>query len=180
MTAIEGAVTMRANAGKATVYRRWASKPELVLDAVLRMKDEAIDFDLLPDTGSLRGDLIALIQPKSVEQADRRLRIMAGLASVMAHDLGLAEAGSDAAIGPWVEVNRVLIRRAVERGEFSPDVDVETLSRIVPSMAGYRTLVERKSVDRQFFTTLIDHVLLPALRGTIDPDAPPGQSDRRT
>ena len=56
-------VAARAKAGKATVYRRWASKSELVFDAVACMKNADIDFDNLPDTGSLRGDLIAIHAP---------------------------------------------------------------------------------------------------------------------
>ena len=49
-------VAARAKAGKATLYRRWASKAELVLDAVACMKSSDVDLDRLPDTGTLRGD----------------------------------------------------------------------------------------------------------------------------
>ncbi len=43
-------VAARAKAGKATVYRRWQSKPELVIDTVARLKRRQINFDELPDT----------------------------------------------------------------------------------------------------------------------------------
>src|SRR3954467_1290919 len=56
-------VAARAKAGKATLYRRWASKSDLVIDAVGCMKKGVYDLDNLPDTGSLRGDLLALIKP---------------------------------------------------------------------------------------------------------------------
>lgn len=159
-------VATRAKAGKATVYRRWTSKPELVRDAVARMKRAQVDLDELPDTGSLRGDLVALAKQEPEEDAERRLKVMGGLASLAAHDLGLGEASGTAVIEPWIEANRKLISRAIERGEFSADVDVETLSRVVPSMGGYRSLVERKPFNGDFFVGLIDTVLLPALHGT--------------
>src|SRR3954470_17199318 len=54
-------VAARAKAGKATVYRRWSSKAELVIDAVACMKRGDLDEANLPDTGTLRGDLVALI-----------------------------------------------------------------------------------------------------------------------
>lgn len=162
-------VATRARAGKATVYRRWTSKPELVRDAVARMKRAQVDLDQLPDTGSLRGDLVALAKQEPEEDAERRLKIMGGLASLEAHDLGLGEASGTAVIEPWIQANRQLIGRAIERGEFSPEADVETLARVVPSMGGYRALVERKAFNGEFFIALIDHVLLPALRGASVP-----------
>ncbi len=164
-------VATRAKAGKATVYRRWTSKPELVRDAVDRMKRAQVDLDQLPDTGSLRGDLVALAKQEPEADAERRLKVMGGLASLTAHDLGLGEASGTAVIEPWIQANRKLISRAIERGEFSPDADVETLSRVVPSMGGYRSLVERKPFNGDFFVALIDHVLLPALRGASVPTA---------
>jgi len=94
---------------------------------------------------------------------------MGGLASLAAHDLGLGEASGTAVIEPWIEANRQLISRAIERGEFSPDVDVEALSRVIPSMGAYRSLVERKPFNGDFFVALIDTVLLPALRGASVP-----------
>ena len=56
-------VAARAKAGKATLYRRWPSKAELVIDAVACMKAGDLDLDDLPDTGTLRGDLVAMIRP---------------------------------------------------------------------------------------------------------------------
>ena len=71
-------VATRAKAGTATVYRRWTSKPELVLDAIARMKRVQVDLDHLPDTGSLRGVLVALAKQEPAEDAERRLKVMGG------------------------------------------------------------------------------------------------------
>jgi AcrR family transcriptional regulator len=156
-------VAARAKAGKATVYRRWSSKAELVIDAVACMKKNDIDFEHLPDTGTLRGDLMAMIRPHAIEDGERKLQVMAGLLSMLSRDPGLAEAVNTAIVEPRAALNRILMRRAVDRGEISPDCDIEALSLITPSMAAYRVMILRKPVDRTFLISLIDGVLLPAV-----------------
>ncbi len=156
-------VAARAKAGKATLYRRWASKGELVIDAVACMKKGDLDDAKLPDTGTLRGDLIAMIRPHSIEDGEKKLQIMAGLMSMLSRAPELAEAANAAIVEPRAAANRVLMRRAIDRGEISADCDVDTLSLITPSMAAYRVLILRKPVDRDFLISLIDGVLLPAV-----------------
>ena len=157
-------VAVRAKAGKATVYRRWPSKAEMVLEAVARMKRGAVDIDNLPDTGSLRGDLLALFQPQSVEDTEQKLRAMAGMAAMLSQHPALAEAGHDAVVAPWVAANRVLIQRSMARGEAAKESRVDTVAQIIPSMAAYRTLVQRRPFELAFLTEVIDGILLPALR----------------
>lgn len=157
-------VALRAKAGKATVYRRWPSKAELILEAIAHMKRGQVDLDRLPDTGTLRGDLVAMIKPQSIEEGERKLKIMAGLASMLSHDLGLAEAANAATIEPWAAAHRVLMQRAVDRGEISASADIETISHVVPSLAASRALTQRRPVDRDFLVSLIDGILMPALR----------------
>ena len=155
-------VASRAGAGKATVYRRWASKNELVLDAVACMKMSDLDTLQIADTGTLRGDLVAMIRPPSIHDAERKLKVMAGLASMLSSAPELADAANDAIVEPRARINRVLLNRAIERGEIAADVDIELISLISPSMVAYRTLIMRKPVDREFLITLIDGVILPA------------------
>lgn len=157
-------VATRAKAGKATLYRRWPSKEEMILDAVTRMKRGQVDLDRLPDTGTLRGDLFGLSKPQSVEEQGHRLKVMAGLSSMLSKHQSLAEAGNAAIVEPWADAHRVLIQRAVDRGEVSAAADVETASQIIPSMAAYRSLIQRKPFAREFLVSLVDGVLLPALR----------------
>ena len=156
-------VAARAKAGKATLYRRWASKGELVIDAVACIKNKNLDADNLPDTGTLRGDLVAMIQPHSIEDADRKLQIMAGLASMLSRDPDLAEAANIAIVEPRAAINRTLLMRAIARGEIRADIDVATIALVSPSMAFYRTLILRKQVDREFIISIIDNVILPAV-----------------
>ncbi|RMQ40636.1 Transcriptional regulator, TetR family [Pseudomonas cichorii] len=156
-------VASRAKAGKATVYRRWSSKAELILDAVSHLKRGQINLQSLPDTGTLRGDLLALFKPDSADEAERKMRVMAGLASVLLHNPQLAEAGNAAIVEPWAVVNRLLMVRSLERGEISASADIDAACQVLPSMAAYRALIQRRPFDLQFLTTMIDGVLLPAL-----------------
>lgn len=158
-------VAARAKAGKATLYRRWASKPELVLDAVACMKAKDLDLESLPDTGTLRGDLVAMVRTPTLRESQRKLQVMAGIVSMIARDPELAAAAHEAIVEPRAAANRVLFRRAVDRGEISSDVDIEALCLIGPAMAAYRALMLRKPVDRDFMITVIDRVILPAAFG---------------
>jgi AcrR family transcriptional regulator len=165
-------VAARAKAGKATLYRRWPSKAELVIDAVACMKHGTLDPSRLPDTGTLRGDLVAMIRPPTIEEGEHKLKIMAGLMSMLSRNPELAAAANRAIVEPRAAVNRILMRRAVERGEISAECDIETLSLISPSMAAYRVLILQLPVDREFLMSLIDGVLLPAVGLGPRPTAP--------
>ena len=141
-------VAARAKAGKATIYRRWPSKADLVLDAVACMKAGELDAEHLPDTGTLRGDLVAMIRPRSIEEGERKLRIMGGLFGMISSSPELADAAHAAIIEPRVAVNRLFLRRAIERGEISADCDVETLAVVTPAMAAFR-LLDPEAADRR-------------------------------
>ncbi|GAA1469315.1 TetR/AcrR family transcriptional regulator [Microbacterium thalassium] len=161
-------VAARAKAGKATLYRRWASKPDLVLDAVACMKASEIDFASPPDTGTLRGDLVALVGTPSVRDAERKLKVMAGIVSMIARSPELAEAARAALVEPRAEANRIAFRRAIARGEISPDCDVEHLAMVGPAMVAYRVLMLGQPVRRDFIIEIIDRIVLPAAGVRVD------------
>jgi AcrR family transcriptional regulator len=157
-------VAARAKAGKATIYRRWPSKADLVLDAVACLKANELDPEHLPDTGSLRGDLVSMIRPRTVEEGERKLRVMAGLFSLVSSSPELAEAVRTSIIEPRAAVNRLFLRRAIERGEIPADADVDLLAMVAPAMIAHRQLVERRPIDADYLMALIDGVVLPAAR----------------
>jgi AcrR family transcriptional regulator len=156
-------VAAEAGMARATVYRRWATKADLVLDAVSRMSQGDVDLGQLPDTGSLRGDMTAMILPLDDQEQQVRIQAMVGLLSLANADQRLAEAATGAGIGPWIEASRILIQRAVDRGEYPP-ADVGTLAEIIPMMCVSRA-VQRLPITREFSLALIDGVIIPALRG---------------
>jgi AcrR family transcriptional regulator len=162
-------VAARAGTTKSAMYRRWSSKGELTLDAVVRLQEPETELRDLPDSGSLRGDLVALTRYYSSEAGQRKLRLLAGLSSLLERQPELVDAANAAIIEPWVEVCRLLIGRAVERGE-AVTSDLEAVARVIPAMTSYRVLIQREPVDGDFFLGLVDAVLLPAVRR----EQPPG------
>ena len=157
-------VAAHASMARATVYRRWPTKADLVLEAVSRMSHSDVNLDQLPDTGSLRGDMTAMIVPFDDEQQQVRIHAMAGLLSLAKVDERLAAAAAGSGIGPWIEANRILMQRAVDRGEFPP-ADIDTLAEIIPMLCVSRA-VQRLPITREFSLALIDGVIIPALRGS--------------
>ena len=164
-------VASRAKAGKATIYRRWPSKAELIIDAVACMRKDDLPASELSDTGTLRGDLVAMIKPHSIEEGDRKFQIMAGVLAMLSQAPELAEAANASIIQPRVQANLVFMQRAIDRGEISPDCDIQTLSLVTPAMIAHRILILRKPINREFLISLIDGVLLPAVGLPVRPFA---------
>ena len=162
-------VAGRAKVARATVYRRWATKADLVLDAVTRLSQADAGLDQLPDTGSLREDMVAMTLTQTAEEQQLRIGVLTALQSLAHEDPWLADAATAAGIGPWIAAIEALMRRAVERGEFPP-ADTAALAQVVPMMCLARA-VQQQPVTREFGLALIDGVIIPALRGG---GAPPG------
>ena len=117
---IEG-VAARAGVGRPTIYRRWPSKPAVVVAALVQSDRLALPA---PDTGSLRNDLIA-VQRHQVERMnspDAR-RVTAGLIADLADDPELADTYVSQFLAPRRATVWDVLSRGVERGELDADVD---------------------------------------------------------
>jgi AcrR family transcriptional regulator len=154
-------VAARAKAGKATLYRRWSSKGELVVDAIGCLK--AVNLETLPDTGTLRGDFVAMIRPHTIEESERKLKIMTGMVSMLAREPELAENAMALMSEPRIEANRIFLRRAIARGEISATTDIDAIASVSQAMATYRVMILRKPVDRAFILSVLDGIVLPAV-----------------
>ncbi|MBD0292049.1 MAG: TetR/AcrR family transcriptional regulator [Jiangellaceae bacterium] len=157
------AVAAEARASKATLYRRWKGKAELVVDAVHRAKSCCQPPDL--DTGSLRGDLLAVACRAGGLTDDVPLSVLGGLISAMHHDPDLTRAIHKRFLGPRMELARQVLERARRRGEISGDVDISLLVGVLPAMVLYRRLVLDEPVDPRFVARVVDEVVLPAATG---------------
>ena len=154
-------VAALAKASKATLYRRWESKAELVIDAVVRAKQ--MPSAEMADTGSLRGDLLSATCGESGWAEKLPMSALAGLLTAVNSDPKLWVLWQERFLRPRLDWNRTVFKRAQARGEIGPDVDVELLSTLIPSMCSFRAMVIGEPVDAAFVTSVIDGLLIPAV-----------------
>lgn len=116
------AVAKRAGAGKAAIYRRWPSKQAMTLDLVARI---AVDGELIPDTGSLRGDVRSFLD-QAAAALDHPLaaRIIPDLLAVAVREPELAQGARDTVGAGRRRQALVLLERAIARDELPSDLDL--------------------------------------------------------
>lgn len=158
------AVATAAKASKATLYRRWTSKAELVVDAISRAKGCPIPEDV--DTGSLRGDLITLSCNEGGFTDEMPMSVMAGLLTALHRDDDLQVAFKERFLKPRLGLTGRIYQRAVVRGEIAADVDVELLSQTLPAVIIHHAFVLGVEPTEDLILRVIDHVILPAARGS--------------
>jgi AcrR family transcriptional regulator len=155
------AVAKRAGASKATLYRHWPNKAELVVAAIRQMRGED-DADA-PDTGTLRGDLLSLLVGSRPHSAEDQLCVMRGMVSACGTDTELATAFFDQVVGTKRAHALEIIRRAQTRGEVSEATDIHFLVDAAPAMLVFRHLLTPYPVDENYLARLVDEVWLPLL-----------------
>jgi AcrR family transcriptional regulator len=150
------AVAARAGVGKATVYRRYSGKAELVISAAAGLTETEAPP---PDTGSLRDDVHALAQ-NLVHLLTRTPagRCLPELVAALPRAPGLAAEHAAFLAGRRAATHRV-VQRGVARGELAADVDAELVADLVAGPIFYRHLVSRARLDRAYAARVADAVL---------------------
>jgi AcrR family transcriptional regulator len=150
-------VAARAGVGKGSIYRRYRSKDALVTAAVAALVREEIR---LPDTGSTRGDLLALMR-EAVELYSSPLpaRLMPNLIGAMAEHPELARAVRGGFIAGRRSALSEVLRRGVERGDLRPDLDLELALDVLGGPLFYRLLVTGGPLDEQLAEGVADLVM---------------------
>jgi AcrR family transcriptional regulator len=163
------AVATKAKASKATVYRRWDGKAALVVDAIQTIHQQEIDADgqpthgMWPDTGSLRGDLVAgcrsFVERLSSEEGKLLLAVM----TAQARDTELATAMRAATCDDKRRACRALADRAIMRGELLSTAGVDTFVEVLPAIMFNRLLLSGEPFDEAFIAHVVDDIALPLL-----------------
>jgi len=153
-------VAVEARASKATLYRRWSGKAELVVDAVSRAK--GLPDAEAQDTGSLRGDLLALACGPCGQANQLPMSVLGGLLTALHTDPDLSAAWRERFLAPRMAVTRTVFERAKARGEVRADLDAELVATVLPAMCAFRCTVGGRVVDEDFVTRVLDQVVLPA------------------
>lgn len=161
-------VASKAHASKATLYRRWSGKAELVMAAVVNSKSCLVTSSPLPDTGSLAGDLEALRGRKDLQNS-RAADVIGAVSPALSRDAALREEFTTHFAQPKIDLYAQLLTRAAERGELADDADQEILSHVVPALATHHTVVFGDAPSHEYMTRVVEHVLLPAAGVTTTP-----------
>ncbi|GGR62328.1 MULTISPECIES: TetR/AcrR family transcriptional regulator [Streptomyces] len=155
------AVAARTRSSKATLYRQWGGKAELVAKAVRHGKPGRVAE---VDTGSLKGDLHALILHADDCEMEQNSALMRGLAMAVHGNPDLLQAFREHLIEPELAELRRVLQRAVERGEVRADNPATgfVLHMMIGAFAA-RTLIDEQPPTQDFLLSYIDAVVLPAL-----------------
>ncbi|MGV9283895.1 TetR/AcrR family transcriptional regulator [Streptomyces sp. NPDC003730] len=164
-----GAVARAAGVHETSVYRRWGTRENLILDALTTELDAALP---VPDTGRVRDDLLAFFSALARLLASPQGRALLRLS--VEHDDTLEDRR-----GPyWGErLGRavVMVRRGVERGELAADTDPGLLIEAVSGPLFVRVLLSGAPLDDALVRGLVDLALGGARPG---PAVPPGARPR--
>ncbi|MCM1972115.1 MULTISPECIES: TetR/AcrR family transcriptional regulator [unclassified Streptomyces] len=148
-----GAVATRAGVGKDTIYRRWRGKPELVFEAVFTTTDSAP----VPDTGTLTGDLTALLRDLIDEfHAPAAAAALPGLLADFAADPVLKARIRSDFLAPSKERLLIVFERAVARGEIAAAVPVDLVLDTLAGAVFFHIGLVGEQPDRQLADRLAD------------------------
>ncbi|GAC1636180.1 MAG: TetR/AcrR family transcriptional regulator [Mycobacterium sp.] len=156
------AVAASARASKATVYRRWPTKAELVLAAFIEgIRQVAI----APETGTLRDDLLH-VGWMCCEQA----RTHAGTIRAVLVEVSRNTALNEVMQRQFLDQRKALIdhilEQAVDRGEIDAAAISEDLWDVLPGYLIFRSILSSRAPTRHTVQALVDNVLIPGLTRT--------------
>lgn len=154
-------IASRAGVGKAAIYRRWPSKAVVVADAIAHWRRRLGPVEP-PDTGSLRGDIEAVVatMPELDTANSSTIQVVVGVATAAMHDPVLAAALDDLVLSPPRHAVRTLLDRAVARGEIPAGRDLSLIPDVALGLNVLRVITGRP-IDRVYVRRVFEDVILP-------------------
>ncbi|MER7159549.1 TetR/AcrR family transcriptional regulator [Streptomyces lydicus] len=159
-------VARRARASKATLYQRWPSKAELVVDAL----EERQPVVSGPDTGSLPDDLRELLVAWLAGWDARDRGLMLALLEGSRRDEELARLREERLGSPIRQAAEAALARARRRGEITGRIDAELLLELPFALVLLRVLVRDERPGRELIDRIVDGILAPLLGTTGPPE----------
>ena len=161
------AVAARAKASKATLYRRWTNKVTLVIEALQHAKSPQD----VPDTGSLREDLVAAFCGVGGLSDPQSVAAFSSVLTAIARDAEFAQAFRRDVIGPKIAFSRQIWERARARGELRDDVDLDLVEPALAGIVLHRVFLLGETPTLDLISRVVDQILLPAaIRRPASPD----------
>lgn len=155
------AVATRVGTSKPVLYRRWADRAALLRDTLVPLAMDAIPHT---DTGSYRGDMLAVLRGWSSFFHSPEGAIAPAIVGAMPHDPELNEAFRTGVIGWRKAAMGDILARGIHRGEVRPDVRVEVARELGQAMLWHRFLVTGDPITEELIVHVVDGILVPYTR----------------
>lgn len=152
-------VAERARTGKASIYRRWPTRLDLVLDALDHVLPH---FAEVPDTGTIRGDLLVVLRNIAETMSSRPGT--AAKACFEGPDEELARAMRERLLPPRKAMMLAILQRAADRGEIRPDAVTQRIAEAGPMLLHGELLQRGGPITDEAVVAIVDEVMLPLLR----------------
>jgi AcrR family transcriptional regulator len=154
-------IAARAGVGKAAIYRRWPSKAAVVVSAI-GWRREQMGAAPVPDTGSLRGDVDAVVAmvPEFTEHDQSAIGVILGVATAATRDPALAAALHEHLLEHARRQLREILGQAVDRGEIPRGRDLTLVPDVLFGLNAMR-LVTGQPIDRAWIRQVFEQVILP-------------------
>jgi AcrR family transcriptional regulator len=166
-------IAERAHTGKASLYRRWPSRADLVVDAV---HNELPDQSSLPDTGSLRQDLLAVLRHAADQLHGPAGEAVRGLMVETLSDPERTRAVRARITETRANLIGTILQRAAQRGEVNPSALNPRVLTVAPALLAHHFLTRGAPIPDNVLTGIIDEIVLPLVQAghpTPGADPPP-------
>jgi AcrR family transcriptional regulator len=158
------AVAARAQTGKASIYRRWETKQDLVLDAFVGRfgpPDEILSE--LRGSDAPTRDVLVGLATRICELTDEAGEVIRAVACEVTHDPDLAAAVEQKVHRPKRAAVVELLQRGVERGEVRPEAVCDMYADLLPAMVTYRLVLTHQPVSELEVAAIVDQVVMPLI-----------------
>jgi len=158
-------VAARAHTGKASIYRRWPTKQQLVVDSMCAKFGETFDLleGLQNSTTTTRDALLHLGRRMSAVVCEVGEAFRAAACEI-SRDADLATAFEDQVACPKRQAMVDLLERGVARGEVRPEAACELFAEILPSLITARLIVQNRAIPDDYLVHVVDDVVMPLIR----------------
>jgi AcrR family transcriptional regulator len=155
------AVAVTAGVSKATIYRRWPSKADLLVSVIESASDATL---VVPDSGSLRDDLVALLTALARVLAGPGGSASRALLAAMKQEPALEAAFRNGPMNRWAEAFLAVLGRAVAREELRPSGATSLAAEAGPAILLLRWMISGQEINEDVATAVVDDVMMPLLR----------------
>jgi AcrR family transcriptional regulator len=152
------AVAARAQTSKPVLYRRWADRGALLRDTLVPLAMQAIPHE---DTGSYRGDMLAILHGWAAFFASPEGAIAPAIVGAIPHDPELADAFRSGVIGWRKEEMASVLNRGITRGEVRDNVRIDIARELGQAILWHRFLITGDPITPELIEHIVDHILVP-------------------